>query len=151
MPVDNRLRKLPFGANPLGLNGACPPELLHMYGLGMEKKAFSYGMELVVRGGVITSNVRGSVKQAIDSRFVAFNCRHADVDMPHDRFRAGVYELSFLTSKEYRALLYQVLLQIRYVVLLSSCLYYYFLRGPSLLWFLEKSRSLLLLIYTPVL
>ena len=111
MLSENVLRKLPLGANPQGLNGACPPEMLHQYGLGIEKKAFHYAMEIVTRLGVMTNKVSSVAKHAFDHRFVTFNCRHSDVEMPKHRSRAGAYKLSFLSAKKYKALLYQVILQ----------------------------------------
>ena len=48
-------------------------------------------------------------KQLLDARFAAFNYRHADPEKPKFRFPKGTFELAYLTSKEYSAIVLQVI------------------------------------------
>ena len=99
---------MPYGDSIQGIFGACPPELLHQYGLGVEKKAFDHTWDCVANAAK-TKGVRfDGPKQQLDARFADFNVRHADAEMPHFAFYGGTYELPYLMSKEYTALIFQV-------------------------------------------
>lgn len=104
----NALWKLPFGDSVQGIFGATPPELLHQYGLGIEKNAVQHTWELVAQACTNRGGQFDLPKQLLDSRFAAFNYRHADPEKPKFRFAVGTYELAFLTSKEYSAIVLQV-------------------------------------------
>ena len=104
----NTLWRIPYGDSAQGIFGATPPELLHQYGLGIEKKAFDHTWKLVADTATRRRVRLDGPKQALDSRFAMFNCRHADPELPRAHFGSGTYQLSFLTSKEYTALIFQV-------------------------------------------
>ena len=104
----NALWKLPYGDSVQGIFGATPPELLHQYGLGIEKNAVQHTWELVAQACAKRGGQFDLPKQLLDSRFAAFNYRHADPEKPKFRFAVGTFELAFLTSKEYSAIVLQV-------------------------------------------
>lgn len=107
-PVLNPLWELPMGSNLQGIYAATPPELLHQYGLGIEKRAFEFTWELMKQ--IDQANHRGPAKnkEELDRRISAFNTRHADAEMPRYKFGAGVHKLAYVSASEYRALMYQV-------------------------------------------
>jgi hypothetical protein len=107
-PFYNPLWDLPYGDSPAGIFGATPFELLHQYGLGIEKYAFNFTWETIACSTARRGLAAESMRQRLDARLAQFNTRHADSEMPRNRFSNGAYQLSFLTSSEYRALMYQV-------------------------------------------
>ena len=107
-PTYNPLWDLPYGDNLMGIYGATPPELLHQYGLGIEMYAFKFVWEMLSRHAAEEGRAPGTYDQRLDERFMAFCTRHADADMPRFSFTTGTKKLPYLTSGEYRALMYQV-------------------------------------------
>lgn len=164
-PRINPLWDIPLGEQRDGIFSAVPPELLHQYGLGMEKYCFEYTWAfiklyyerekarkrvIVVKeelgqkrykesGSPVSVKVEGQHQSAdikfesngesqhhttrhlkgfaapqnkwtteLDHRISMFNTRHSDLTMPRSKFPIGSYNLPFLQSKEYKALLYQV-------------------------------------------
>jgi hypothetical protein len=77
-------------------------------GLGIEKYAFNFVWDTMACSAAQRGLAAETLKQRMDNRLAQFNTRHADPEMPRNRFRNGAYQLSFLTSSEYRALMYQV-------------------------------------------
>ena len=102
------LWNLPYGDSIQGIFGATPVELLHQFGLGLEKKAFDHTWDCVAEAAEIRGSRFDGPKQQLDARFADFNVRHADTEMPRNAFYGGTYELPYLMSKEYTALMYQV-------------------------------------------
>ena len=129
--VRNTLWKLPYGDSVQGIFGATPPELLHQYGLGIEKNAVHHTWELVAT----TCTARGGrfdlPKQLLDARFAAFNYRHVDPEKPKFRFPKGTYELAYLTSKEYSAIVLQV---IYFLLLCYYRMIHFFYKDDCLPW-----------------
>ena len=109
-PTYNPLWDLPYGDNSMGIFGATPPELLHQYGLGVEMYAFKFVWEMLSRyAAEEEGRAPGAFDQRLDDRFMAFSTRHADADMPRFGFTTGTKKLPYLTSGEYRALMYQMI------------------------------------------
>ena len=107
----NPLWDLPYGANSQGVFGACPPELLHQWLLGIAKYAIVFTWALVKDCARTQGKQFNTFTAELDRRISCFNgVRHADPHLPKKQFRTGVFELlSYLEAKEYRALLlYQV-------------------------------------------
>lgn len=164
-PRINPLWDIPMGEQRDGIFSAVPPELLHQYGLGMEKYCFEYTWAFIKifydrqklrkrkalkeeeetnqggEEGLLSVKVEGQnrfegvVKQEttestqargksswkgsgtapqnkwtteLDNRISLFRTRHSDLSMPRSKFPIGSYNLPYLQSKEYKALLYQV-------------------------------------------
>ena len=100
---------MPFGANPRGIYGATPPEILHQYDLGIIKHAYLCMLgvikaESLVSGGAYTARMR-----VLDDRLMKFDIRHADAAMPRVRFASGASNLSKLNASEYAPLLWQMI------------------------------------------
>ena len=164
-PRINPLWDIPLGEQKDGIFSAVPPELLHQYGLGMEKYCFEYTWAFIKLyyerekikkrvvvlkeeldpkrhkevGSPVSVKVEGQHKNAVkaehsgtsqhhesrhlkgfaapqnkwttelDHRISMFRTRHSDMTMPRSKFPIGSYNLPFLQSKEYKALLYQVI------------------------------------------
>lgn len=114
-PRYNPLWDIPLGVGLGGIYSAVPPELLHQYGLGMEKYCFDFTWVLIALfNGGDQNQLSGATpsKNAkideLDRRISLFYTRHSDLSMPRNSFQAGSYKLPYLQSNEYRALLYQV-------------------------------------------
>ena len=103
----NPLWDLPYGANPRGLFGACPPELLHQYLLGMMKYAYKFTWNLIESYSPSAGSAMSATACRVDQRFKWFNTRHVDPELPRIRFRKGARELKKLEGKDYRALVLQ--------------------------------------------
>jgi hypothetical protein len=65
----NALYDLPYGARDGGVFAACPPELLHQYGLGVEAKAFKYTWKVVEKATKERKAKWGPTKLAFDRRY----------------------------------------------------------------------------------
>jgi hypothetical protein len=104
---DNPLWDLPFGANPHGIYGACPPELLHQYQLGIMKYAYRMTWCKINGKSPKAGTTKSATAMRVDDRFKVFADRHVDPELPRNKFRKGVFELANLQGKEYRALLMQ--------------------------------------------
>jgi hypothetical protein len=104
----NPLWDLPYGANPAGIYGACPPELLHQYQLGIMKYAYQFTWARINGSSPVAGTAKTATAMRVDDRFKGFADRHADPELPRNKFRKGVYDLPYLQGKEYRALLMQV-------------------------------------------
>jgi len=102
----NPLWDLPYGANPRGLYGACPPELLHQYLLGMMKYAYKHTWHLIESYSPGGSDMSSRAVR-VDQRFKWFNVRHVDPELPNIAFRKGAFKLKKLEGKDYRALVLQ--------------------------------------------
>lgn len=104
----NTLWDLPYGDNLQGIFGACPPELLHQYGLGIEKRCFQHTWDAIRDSAKERKVGFDRMKRQFDARFADFQTRHVDSEMPRFHFASGTYELSYMTSSEYTALIFQV-------------------------------------------
>jgi hypothetical protein len=127
-PTPNALWDIPLGSNPQGINGACPPELLHQYGLGMEKYTIQYIWKMVEEGCSTAKALE------LESRFQRFNVRHADNSMPRDRFVAGTRNLAYVSAREYRAMCYQVSSCMRFFPVLCANVFLYCVPDDCLSW-----------------
>lgn len=117
----------------MGIYGATPPELLHQYGLGVEMYAFKFVWEMLSRHAAEEGKAVNAFDQRLDERFMAFCTRHSDADMPRYvyisqdvsylsnplivrlcrfSFTTGTKKLPYLTSGEYRALMYQMIVSL---------------------------------------
>jgi hypothetical protein len=103
----NPLWDIPFGANPRGIYGACPPELLHQYLLGIMKNAYTWTWAVINAQHPVRGSGMSTTACQVDDRFKQFETRHVDPELPVKRFRKGVLKLPYLEGKEYRALLLQ--------------------------------------------
>jgi len=103
----NPLWDLPYGANPRGVYGACPPEVLHQYLMGIMKYAYVFTWNKIDGSSPSTGKGKSATATRVDERFKLFDDRHVDPELPRRKFRKGVYELPYLEGKDYRALLLQ--------------------------------------------
>jgi hypothetical protein len=93
--VDNAFNKLHFGANPRGINGATPCEVLHLIQLGWIKYAIEEFYNNVLTGEAkkfldrITAAVSGAMQ------------RQSDRDFPHLKFPCALSKYKQLHAHEY--------------------------------------------------
>lgn len=107
-PFMNPLWDIPYGHNVHGIFGSTPPELLHQWGLGIEKYAFTYIWDLIEKNAKEANKRPTSTIAKLDQRIATFNNRHSDATMPRKKFPIGAYKLPYLQATEYRALMYIV-------------------------------------------
>jgi len=103
----NTLWNLPYGANKAGIYGACPPELLHQYLLGIMKYAYQFTCEIIDGKSPPAGTAKSATAARVDARFKIFSDRHVDPELPRLRFTRGAMHLPYLEGKDYRALLLQ--------------------------------------------
>jgi hypothetical protein len=106
--------------------------------------AYRYTFLKAMTRGVPGASEDSGIKSRLSARFVALETRHADRELPTKRFGSGTYDLPMLEGKEYRAIMFQLIVCLgtgTSLLYLPPCpLLFLVLLGPSLL-----STTLLLL------
>lgn len=129
--------EIPLGANPKGIYGATPPEMLHQFDLGLLKR--THELLLAMMKAEADERIGTSFalrKRIMDSRLMAFNVRHCDNTMPRKRFTSGASEIVGFRAVEFAPLMWQLM-----VIMGTGT-------DGSLLYVLEKKRSVVKLLYT---
>ncbi len=100
---------MPFGANPRGIYGATPPEILHQYDLGIIKHAYLCMLGVIKAESLVSGDAYTARMRVLDDRLMQFNIRHADPAMPRVRFASGASNLSKMNASKYAPLLWQMI------------------------------------------
>jgi len=105
-PVINVFWDFPWGASPRGVYGGTPIEILHFFLLGFCLNAYNWSWMQVEEH---CSRIRYRVSE-FDDRFRVFNVRHVDNQIFTKHYGYGVKDLSQIEAKEWRCLLYQLII-----------------------------------------
>jgi hypothetical protein len=93
-PFVNPLWWVPFGCTVFGIFFACPPELLHVFYVGLLMYIKEEVLKLIEHLCTKYRHSPGATKYAtarklLDDRFANFFVDHRDMDMPRQGFRTG--------------------------------------------------------------
>jgi hypothetical protein len=100
---------LPFGDNPQGIYGACPPEILHQFDLGILKTVWVAILQRIAEDAEADPE-NGSKRERLermDARFCALKVRHADPLMPRERMTTGASSVTGRAAHEFSAIMWQ--------------------------------------------